>query len=127
MSANELMDLVDKGRLELTLKTRENIIRGLTSKNAIPEAPEDRDLLMKALDGMDRTVLTKAKIKSDDTAAQTQVASARLVAQLLMNVESQRKVNSQRDIDNVELPAIELVEGESFIGVQAIKRSDLGE
>lgn len=125
MSASELMDLTDKARLELSLQTRENIIRQLTAKGCVPEAPEDRDLLMKALDGMDRTVLTKAKIKSDDTAAQSQASHAKLVAQLLLHTGSRHQGKRTLPTELEDAVVVDAVQGETYIGVQTIKHTDI--
>jgi hypothetical protein len=125
MSANELMDLADKARLELSLQTRENIIRQLTANGCIPKELEDRDLLMKALDGMDRTVLTKAKIKSDDTAAQSQAAHAKLIAQALLHTGSRHQGKRTTPVELEDVTVVDMVEGETHIGVQTIKHTDI--
>lgn len=126
MSATDIMDVTDQARIELTLRTRENIIRSLTPGGALPAGREDRAFLMQALDGMDRTVLTKAKIKSDDTAAKSQADSARTISELLLRVDSKRHVPGHViDVEAHQLPDIQLVEGETSIGVQTFKYKDL--
>lgn len=126
MSANELMDLADKQRIELTLQTREKIIRGLTANGAIPADKDDRDLLMKALDGMDRTVLTKTKIKSDDNANQNAAASAKLVANVLMQAAlAQRGTRVDPVVLDNDVKVTDLVEGETHIGVQTFKYDEI--
>lgn len=126
MSANELMDLADKQRLELTLRTREGIIRHLTQKGCLPDAPEDRDILLKTMDSMDRTVLTKAKIKSDDSANQSQAASAKLVAQVLMQTAlAQRGTRVDPVTLDNDIQVVDMVEGETHIGVQTFKYDEI--
>ena len=127
MSSADIMSLEDQARIELTLQTRERIIRGMTGAGKLPEAPEDRTFLMQALDGMDRTVLTKAKIKSDDSAAKNQADTAKAIAELLNRVDSRQRSVTHRaiDVDAIELPMIDLVEGETSIGVQTFKSDQI--
>lgn len=124
--STDLLDLDDKRRLELTLQTREKIIQTLVAKGPVPGDRDDRDLLMKAMDSMDRTVLTKAKIKSDDSAAQSQAASSKLVAQLLLQ-RSQAQQGKRTEpvvLDNA-YDINDVVDGEMLIGVQAIKSNEI--
>lgn len=122
MAATDIMSLEDQARLELTLKTRELIIRDQLKDGKIPEEMGDRDFLMKALDGMDRTVLSKAKLKSDDNAAQTQAQTSKMIAELLMragNVPTQSRRTDKIDIG--DYPVGEIVDGETAIGVFPVK------
>lgn len=118
MASQELMDMQDKARLELTLSTRESIIKGLFKDNRIPIEQEDRDLLMKALDGMDRTILSRAKIKSDDSAQQTQAAQVALIAQLLIRATPTPGKVRTEDLEVIDGVVADVTEGETSIGVQ---------
>ena len=122
MAATDIMSLEDQARLELTLKTRELIIRDLLKDGQIPGEMGDRDFLMKALDGMDRTVLSKAKIKSDDNAAQTQAQTSKTIAELLLRVGNIPAGTKRTEtIDIGDYPVGEIVEGETSVGVFPIK------
>ncbi len=126
MAATDIMSLEDQARLELTLRTREKIILELTKEGKMPQEITDRDFLMKALDGMDRTVLSKAKIKSDDNAAQTQAQTSKVIAELLLrvgNVPSNTRRKEMIDIGDVEVT--DLVEGETHIGVLPVKYREI--
>jgi hypothetical protein len=125
MATNDIMSVEDQQRLELSLTVRQNIIKSLVSKNAVPEKPEDRSLLISALDGMDRTVLSRAKIKSDDSNAKSQEESAKTIAELLMRVDSKRRGSRTIDVDTTVLPSIETVTGETFVGVQPVKYDEI--
>lgn len=126
MSATDIMDIKDQARIELTLNARESIIREMMPGGRPPVDKENRAFLMQALDGLDRTVLTKAKIKSDDTAAKTQADSARVIADFLLRVDSKRLVTGHvTDVEAHTLPDIDLVEGETSIGVTTFKYKDL--
>lgn len=125
-TSSEIMDLEDSARLELTLRVREKAIKEIVKSGDLPKDQSDRAFLVQMLDGMDRTVLSKAKIKSDKETAKNQSDSAKLIADALMRVDS-RRVSQRRleSIDNVVLPEIKLVEGETLIGVQSFKYDDI--
>ncbi len=124
--AAEIMSLEDQARLELTLRTREQIIRSLTSGGQLPKEAADRAFLSSALDGMDRTILSRAKIKSDDANAKTEADIARDMANVLMRVEANRKTRGRPiDVEAVELPEITLVEGEISTGTHPVKTQQL--
>lgn len=86
-------DLKDAARLEHTLQTRENIIHQLMADGELPDDKSDRAMLIAMLDGIDRTVLSKAKIKSDDTAAKSQQQTARMVANVLTRMASTPEIS----------------------------------
>lgn len=80
---NDPLDLADKARIEQGLELRDRIISHLTLKGPVPDEKEDRELLMRALEGRDTTILKKAKLKSDDAAAKSQAAQADLIGNFL--------------------------------------------
>lgn len=119
MALNDIMDLEDQRRLNLTLTIRERIITGLTSSGEMPKGIEDRDFLMKALDGMDRTVLSKTKLKSDDKVANDQQANAKLIAEMLKKAVVKNSIpNKDRNLkldDTIQVS--DPIPGETAIGV----------
>lgn len=125
MAEQDLMELEDKARINLTLSVRERIIRGLTADNKLPENEEDRNFLMKALDGMDRTVLTKTKIKADDAIAKGQQASAKVVADVLLRMSSNKQTVRNEPLVLEGVPDFVPVEGETHIGVKTFKYDDI--
>lgn len=114
--SDSVFSLDDEARLNLTQSTREKIIRDLTKDGKIPGETSDRVILMQALDGMDRTVLAKTKIKSDDRAQQQQTAATSLIAQLLTQTSVVRKKKTIQEITDVEIETPLLVEGELSVG-----------
>lgn len=124
MSTNSVLDLEDQARLNLTLKTREKIITTLTQDGKIPDDESDRSLLIKALDGMDRTVLTKAKIKSDDANSKSQVAASNMVAQMLLNMNKAKGVPRTESLDVIDME-VNPVQDETFIGVKTFSYEEM--
>ncbi len=123
MSDTSSFDISDKRRLELTLSVREQIITQLTEKG-LPDEKEDRQFLMTALDGMDRTVLSKARIKADENANQTQQQTTQLIAGLLSKVSANAGVQIISEQTRRELPELDRditvtdsIEGETNVGV----------
>ena len=115
--------LEDARRLEFTLNIREDIVKKIFANGKIPEDKADKALLISALDGMDRTVLSKARIKADNKTADSNTQVASLIANLLCKVDpkSVKIYDDERTIpmlsDDVSKPL--LISGETDIGTQA--------
>lgn len=121
MAATESFDLDDERRLNLTQNTRERIVSSLLKDNKIPEDKEDRQFLMAALDGLDRTTLGKARIKTDSQANKNNQETAGMVAQLLAKV-TPGLIKAQQEPSQRAAPVLSgefevvLVEGETTVG-----------
>lgn len=125
MASNDIMDAEDKARIELTQNVRGQIIREMLKDGKLPKDKEDRDFLMKSLDGMDRTVLAKTKIKSDDAAAKNQAQTAKLIADVLTNFDARKTSVRRIGAPTLGDVPITLSPGETFIGVETVKYTDI--
>lgn len=115
---SELFTDVEKAQLERTQLVRGQIITEMT-KGGIPKDIEDRAFLIKAMEGMDKVNLTKAKIKSDDAAHKNNAAAAAMIGEMLRRVTTRptgvvREVQPALPDEVTVLP----VEGETHIGVK---------
>lgn len=126
MSANEtaLFDQSDRERLDLTQSVRERIIRTLTDKG-LPENKEDRAFLLEAMNGSDRTVLSKAKIKAEDAASKNAADLTNIVGELLARVSTKREgviIDTTRQAPKLDdtFTVVNPVEGETIIGVESL-------
>jgi hypothetical protein len=116
---SELFTDVEKAQLERTQNVRSQIITEMLKDGKIPESEENRAFLLKAMEGMDKVNLTKAKIKSDDAAHKNNAAAAAMIGEMLRRVSS-RPTGVIRETPPA-LPddvVIEAVEGETHIGVK---------
>lgn len=123
---SELLSLDAQRRLNFTQSTREKIARDLLKDDKLPESDEDRNLLLKVLDGMDRTDLSVAKLKVDDKSATGMQNIHDMVAHVLLN--STRTV--RHDVHVIpelpmELAIIDMVPGETELGVQTFTYEDM--
>lgn len=125
MSESKVFDLDDQRRLNLSQNVREQIVNSMTEKG-LPENEEDRNFLMKALDSMDRTTLTRARIKSDEVNGNTQQQMGTLVSELLKHITAKPPTGNVIE-GTVELPILpstvtvdNAVEGETVIGVSEV-------
>lgn len=125
MATAESFDLDDDRRLNLTQNTRERIVTVLLKDNKIPEDKEDRQFLMAALDGLDRTTLGRARIKTDAQSNKSNAETAGMIAQLLAKVTPGTMVASHGqfvrpapalEVDFVVIP----VEGECDVGTHEL-------
>ena len=116
---SEILELEEQRLLNLTLTTREKVINHLMSQG-VPTKTSDQIFLVSILDGLDRTVLTKAKIKADKDDNEEKSRIQDMVANVLLHS------NDLRVIDNINTPkelskeyeVIDLVPGETDIGQQ---------
>ncbi len=112
----EVITAIDENRIERTLTIREKLI-DLLQEEGVPTDKADKTMLIQLLDGMDRTVLAKSKLKSDAKSNKEQTEMTRLVAEVL--TKTRLDANRRRDMP-VELDhdqdIDDLVEGELAIG-----------
>ena len=121
----DINDEVDNRRLALTQQVRENIINELMNKG-IPEDKNNQNFLIKALDGLDRTILSKSKLKIEDRYLQNQKDTSKIIADILSKHTVMPLINK----DGIpELPSdievTDMVEGETLIGVTNITYANL--
>jgi hypothetical protein len=109
-------------RLEYTQAKRKLLIESLTKNDSPPEERGDKMVLLAALDGMDRSTLTRLRIKTEDKAANNAAAAAAMIAELLTTVSSNRLEvpNVSRAIPVLEQTndTFEFVDGENVSGTQ---------
>ena len=117
--SDELMDLADKARIELTLNTREQIINGLM-KGGLPTNKGDQEFLIQALNGLDSTVIAKAKLKVEDQSSKNQHQTTKLIADILSRYTVKNTQLPRTDLPSLPNEVIinDLVDGEAHIGVQ---------
>lgn len=123
MENNSSIDQEDQIRLNKTLSIRENIIDSLV-KDGFPSDKDDRSFLLSNLDGVERLVINRARIKSDDKSNQTQQHTAATIAGLLTKISVFNRNLPAPDVADIELPAefsdIILNPGETDQGTQSL-------
>lgn len=99
-----VFDPEDLRRLNLTQHIREQVIGQLMPEGKFPEDKDGRNSVIKLLDGMDRTSLTKTRLRSDDAANQNQEATLDVIAKLLARTSAVAKPDQ---LSRKEAPALE--------------------
>lgn len=121
----DAFDIDDKRRMELTLQTRERIVSVLCKDGNIPEHKEDRAFLLQALDGIDRTVLGRAKVRSDDKAAQAQTNVNAILSEFLLQFNPNAPAAPREAPLVLETDKkLSLVPGQMAIGTQVLTAED---
>lgn len=125
MKIDSSIEQEDQNRINKTLSIREKIIDKLTSSaDGFPSDKDDRAFLLANLDGLERVVMNKAKIKADDKTNQNNQKTASMIAHLLTKVTVFKKQDSQCRQEEPELPAelslIQVNPGEMDQGVQTL-------
>lgn len=119
----------DQARLNRTQDIREKIVAATMKNGAIPVDRDDREFLMKAIEGIDRQVLSKAKIKSDDQNSKAQTEAASMIASLLLQAGQQHKAANHARAERelvLDMPDLkDIVPGETDIGVHTFTYGDI--
>lgn len=125
MSNHEIEDpdsMNDARLLNFTMRKREEIVNKLTADNKLPDEKSDKVMLMSALDGIDRTILTRSRIKADTKIADSNAQATALIANILNNVSAKnvKSLDANRTIPvlTIENEGIVFIEGEKDTGTQ---------
>lgn len=118
MSETSILDISDEQRLEKSLQAREAIVAELMEHQSVPRFKDDKILLIQALDGLDRTILARAKLKSDVNAQKDQKEITKMIAEVLMKTRTNNATVRTEPISlDDSIRVTDLVEGETEIGV----------
>lgn len=128
--SEDIFDLEDRRRIELGLSVRERIITELTKDNQLPTTTSDKEFLLRAIEGMDDTIMKRIKIKSEDKLQEAQNQMANNVAELLKRVQVNKsgEPTTKTPILSVDIRVEDVVEGETHIGVNSeeVRKQVLG-
>jgi hypothetical protein len=128
--SEDIFDLEDRRRIELGLSVRERIITELTKGNQLPTSTSDKEFLLRAIEGMDDTIMKRIKIKSEDKLQEAQNQMANNVAELLKRVQVNKsgEPTAKTPILGADIKVEDVVEGETHIGVNSeeVRKQVLG-
>ena len=111
---SDLFNETDVADLEYTKRLRKNALQSLVADGPLPDARKNR-IFIDLLDGMDRQILSKASIKTQD---ETNKSNASLAAQLLLSMQKDSAEQPKRDNVPTKTKVVEAtdVPGELEIG-----------
>ena len=120
-----LEDLTDRRLLEKTLFIQEKIIDGMMT-DGLPATEEDRTFLLAALNGAQKTLLGKAKIKVAETSADVQRKQLDTVAMILRRTAVSKEAvrTTSPDLPHEYLPK-DILPGEMEIGQVALDMDEI--
>lgn len=111
----------DARLINFTVKTREDIVNKLLLEGKLPEDKSDKVMLMAALDGIDRNVLARAKIKADTKVADSNAQATSLIAAVLgaVSTKNVKVLDSNHSIPvlTIDVETV-FVDGEKDTGTQ---------
>lgn len=119
-------DLTEDQVLARTRGVRLRIVSKLTETAAFPQDPDEAKLLIKALDGLDKQVLTTKRMKLDADIAAGQAASGKeVVAALLSKLSHAPGMSAsitiiEAPVLGAEIPVPEILPGEMDIGTKQL-------
>lgn len=103
--------------LNKTVSLRERILNEMTEKH-IPEDKDDRKFFLGIIDGLDRTILGKKRIKVEEDLGKSSQALQNAVAEVMLNAARNRSSGKIRATTPALPPEVtlgEMVEGETAI------------
>lgn len=83
--------LDDDQVLDYTQRMRRSIVAELTKSGVVPSENADRNMLMNALDGLDRAAINNKRIKVDSAAVENDALAASIIAKLLNQVQMPKR------------------------------------
>ena len=123
MSDTSLFSPEDQALIDANLALRKRIIRKMTEKGKLPTSDEDRKFLLDAVNGIDSSIFTRARIKSQDQANQTNTKITEIIGQLLYSAKTNAALIPLRE----SLPdlqpdyrVLDLAPGEDAPGIQPL-------
>ena len=118
----------DLNVLEYTNNIRKQLVSDIIA-SGMPSALDNREVLLKTLDGIDKNTLSKMKLRIEEANAQTAKASQQLVAGYLKeksrrNLEAQRRGHIQTEPE-VHYDIDDAVPGEMEINPTPVELIDI--
>lgn len=121
----------DDDHIAYTQGLRHQLIEDMTEKGAsLPKDPEAQTILLRALADMDRTALSNKKIGSKERTAAADREAALIAARVIGNlgfkspferpIEGTATPTQSPELKDGDLPEIELVPGETEVGVSTM-------
>ena len=105
-------------------RTREQIIDELV-KGGLPKDKYDREFLLQAMNSASSTIMGKAKIKSDNNAAQSQAATAKTIADVLLKYKPGKSDSTNSNLPSLELGNFSTNPGETDIGALPVTYKEI--
>ena len=114
--------------LEYTNTIRKQLVEDII-KDGIPSALDNREMLLKSLDGLDKNAVAKMKLRIDEANSQTAKAQQKLVSDYLKEKSRRRlhaiRTNSNQDIPEVDHELGDIVMGEMDVNPKPVELDDI--
>jgi len=120
MALNDIIDDVDRVRLERMQSLRERIITELTEKD-LPTDKADRMFLTETMNSLDKSIYSKAKVRVADKSGDDNKDAARIIADVLArHIVGSTTPRTQMPELDPSIRATNLVEGEMSVGIEQL-------
>lgn len=121
---NESPEISAEQDIQFVRGKRKFIVDTLMKDNKIPEDRTAASVLLAALDGLDRSAISRKRIASDNKNAQANGAVAAIISKMLMQVNNTTPttIDEERVIPVLgnDLGTVEILPGELDIGTKTI-------
>ena len=127
MSTTSLFTPQEQHLLDLTLDTRVKIITSLTLNDSLPTDKDNQSFLVKALDGLDRTLLTAVRCRNEKEANMGQEETNNLITEMLRNISDKHPgINHRTEIPVLDnsIPIDKVIDNEMSLGIVDITYED---
>ena len=99
MASSSSLSDEDQLILDQNIQLRQTLISKLTKGGDIPGQSGDKILLLGLLDGTDRAILSRAKIKAEEKSTESMAQTRAMVANLLLDIRPNTVPEGFRRID----------------------------
>ncbi len=126
MAGQVALDLEDQRLLNKTIKIRENVIDQLMEGGKLPSDKDDQRTLMASLDGIDKAVIGRARVRNEENSNNSKEKTNDLVANMLARTlrQNQQPANSADRVLPSDVSPGEIVPGNTDIGTVNVNPDD---
>lgn len=125
---SQLFSEQDLSDIDFTRAARMRLVRAIAKDDSMPEDPASQNVLLSALDSIDRSVFTKAKLTTQDKLAEAAQAEADAMGDFMIALAKENQEHARRQATPVlsdEASVLDVVPGEMTMGAVPVPVSEI--
>ena len=125
---SSLFSAQDNDDIDFTRKTRMKLVRSLVKDETVPEDTASQNILLSALDSIDRAVFTKAKLTTQDKLAEAAQAEADAMGDFMIKLAEENQARARRErvpVLSDQASVLDVVPGEMTMGAVPVPVTEI--